>query len=217
MSWAVPANRGEALFLGPSVAHCARRLGWLPRWIVGDMAYISLATQRAIRERWNVAVVTKLRPDMNWVEPYDDKGVPRCPQGQRLDWLGYEAASAQQWFGVGERAELCPWCWEQARCPRQFAYAAERHEILLGLVPQASTLAQHLLDKVRPWVEPAQSYEKHQLGLSAFFLNSLQLTWVMALLADTVVLLRAHALLSRPTPPALLGELAPRQLVFDWF
>lgn len=88
MSWAVPANRGEALFLGPSVAHCARRLGWLPRWIVGDMAYISLATQRAIRERWNVAVVTKLRPDMNWVEPYDDKGVPRCPQGQRLDWLG---------------------------------------------------------------------------------------------------------------------------------
>jgi len=70
--------------------------------------------------------------------------------------------------------------------------------------------------KVRPWVEPAQSYEKHQLGLKRFFFNSLHLTWIMALLADTVVLLRAQALLSHPRPTAPLGDLTPKQLTFSW-
>jgi len=86
----------------------------------------------------------------------------------------------------------------------------------LGLLPQAASLAKHLLQKVRPWVEPAQSYEKHQLGLGRFFLNSLHLTWIMALLADTVVLLRAQALLSHPRPTAPLGDLTPKQLTFSW-
>src|SRR5437660_8319555 len=43
MSWAVPANRGEALFLKPTVQHCLQRLHWLPDLIIGDMGYISLA------------------------------------------------------------------------------------------------------------------------------------------------------------------------------
>jgi hypothetical protein len=84
------------------------------------------------------------------------------------------------------------------------------------LLPQATALAKHLLQKVRPWVEPAQAYEKHPLGLKRFFLNSLHLTWIMALLADTVVFLRAQALLSHPRPTAPLGELTPKQLIFSW-
>jgi hypothetical protein len=74
------------------------------------------------------------------------------------------------------------------------------------------------LQQVRPWIEPAQAYEKNQLGLGQMFLNSLRLTWCMALLADAVVLLRAHALLHAPaSEPALLRELAPWQaeLNFD--
>ena len=98
----------------------------------------------------------------------------------------------------------------------EFAYPASAHEILLGLFPQATPLAKHLLEKVRPWVEPAQSYEKNQLGLRRFFLNSLHLTWIMTLLADAVVLLRAHALLSQPRPTAPLGDLTPKQLSFSW-
>jgi hypothetical protein len=44
------------------------------------------------------------------------------------------------------------------------------------------------------------------------FLNSLRLTWCLSLLADAVVLLRAHALLHAPAAQrALLCELAPRQ------
>lgn len=44
------------------------------------------------------------------------------------------------------------------------------------------------------------------------FFNSLRFTWSMALLADAVVLLRAHALLQAPLAPRpLLRELAPQQ------
>jgi hypothetical protein len=216
ISWAAPANRGEALFLWSSVRDCQRRLGWLPKWIVGDMAYVGLQTQRRLREELNVAMITKLRPDMRWVEPFADDGRAYCPQGEPLHWLHYDACDQQQWFGTAARPELCGSCWEQSRCPREFAFPAQRHEILLGLLPHGSWLSRHLLEKVRPWVEPVQSYEKNQLGLRKLFLNSLQLTWVMCLLADMVMLLRAHALLSSPTATLPLQNLIPRQLQFSW-
>ena len=70
---------------------------------------------------------------------------------------------------------------------------------------------------MRPWIEPAQSYEKNQLGLSQVFLNSLRLTWVMSLLADAAMLLRARALLCDPTAqPLLLEKLLPRQIQLDF-
>lgn len=215
MSWAAPANRGELLFLRPTLQHCARRFGRVPHWTVGDMAYISLATQRWLREQLQVAMITKLRPDMNWVEPYGSDGLPRCPQGERLSWLGYDASVQEQWFGVSPPGELCSRCWQASSCPREFVFPSARHEILLGSVPHASGLAKHLLAKVRPWIEPAQSYEKNQLGLSAFFLNSLRLAWTMCLLADTVVLLRTLAVRRDPQPLAPLADLTPRQLTFD--
>lgn len=216
VSWAAPANRGDALFLYPSLRRCARRFHWVPQWTVGDMAYIGMATQRRLREELQVALITRLRPDMHWVEPYASDGWPRCPQGQRLQWLGFDETSQEQWFGVRTSPSLCSICWQNQRCPREFAYPAAHHEILLGRVPQASFLARHLLDKVRPWIEPAQAYEKNQLGLSAFFLNSLHLAWVMFLLADAVALLRAQALLEHPPSTPLFQELTPLQLGFDW-
>ena len=153
-----------------------------------------------------MAIVTKLRPDMRWIEPYTSDGLVRCSQGEQLDWIGYDAESNEHWFGVGSNSQLCSWCWQRQRCPREFAFAASAHEILFGLLPHASRLAQHLREKVRPWVEPAQSYEKNQLGLGAFFLNSLQLTWIMTLLADAVVLLRTcHSKL--PSDPVALGRI----------
>jgi hypothetical protein len=215
VSWLAPANRGDALFLRPSLHYCARWLEWLPNLVVGDMAYISLATQRKIRERWGVGVLTRLRSDMNLVKPFEPGPVAVCSQGQRLEWLGYEARDRLHWFGVGTAPALCPHCWEASRCPRHFSYEPQTHEILLGTVPLASRVAQRLLKQTRPWIEPAQSYEKNQLGLSAMFLNSLRLTWTLGLLADTVVLLRAHALLRQPPTVSLLQEMLPEQLPLD--
>jgi hypothetical protein len=68
-----------------------------------------------------------------------------------------------------------------------------------------------ILQQVRPWIEPAQSFEKNQLGLSDAFLNSLRFTWVMSLLSDAVVLLRARALLERPIIRPQLTGLMPFQ------
>jgi hypothetical protein len=202
------------LFVYPSLRECRRRLGWLPQWVVGDLAYISLPLQRRIREEMGVAVITRLQKDMHLLEPYNAQGFVHCHQGQRLQWLHYDREGQEQWFGAAEPRELCAWCWEAARCPREFAYPAARHEILLGQVPYDSWLARHLSARVRPWVEPAQAFEKHQLGLSKLFLNSLQLTWVMCLLADMAVLLRAQAMLSSPRPMLPLGDLTPQQMQF---
>jgi hypothetical protein len=138
-----------------------------------------------------------------------------CPQGEPLSWLGYDGKAGEHWFGVGAEPELCRCCWEAARCPRQFAYPPAQHETLLGLLPLASRLAQQVLQQVRPWIEPAQSFEKNQLGLGDVFFNSLRFTWTMALLADAAVLLRARALLGRPPLRPLLANLMPFQLSLE--
>ena len=47
------------------------------------------------------------------------------------------------------------------------------------------------------------------------FFNSLRLTAIIGLLADTVSLLRAHALLCEKPDPNLLEQLMPKQLKLD--
>jgi hypothetical protein len=216
ISWVAPANRNEVQLLWPSLHYCAHRLNWLPDLVVGDKSYIHLEVQRRIRERWGVGVLTRLRADMKLMAPFEAGPQAVCPQGQPLEWLGYEVADQLHWFGVVQTQPLCPWCWEQGACPRQFSYRPSEHEILLGRLPLALPVTQRLLQQVRPWIEATQSYEKNRLGLSAMFLNSLRLSWTVCLLADAVCLLRAQALLTYPQKPALLHELTPQQLVFDW-
>jgi hypothetical protein len=147
VSWAVPANRGEALFLWPSLHYSSQRLGWLPDVVVGDMGYISLAVQQKIREQLNVAVVTKLRPDMNLIPPFEAGPVALCPQGQPLSWLGLEARDQLHWFGVTDTDPLCLHCWEQSHCPRHFSFSPSTHEILFGKIPLASSVAWRLLKR----------------------------------------------------------------------
>ena len=113
-----------------------------------------------------------------------------CPQGEPLTWLGYDARAGEHWFGVGAEPELCACCWEAARCPRQFAHQPAEHETLLDRLPLGSRLGRQVVQQVRPWIEPAQSFEKNQLGLGTEFFNSLRFTWVMSLLPDAAVLLR---------------------------
>lgn len=176
------------------------------------MAYLAAASKAVARTQWQCAVVTRLRADMKLVPPYVTAREMHCPQGQPLEWWEYEAVSGMQWFRAPPDAEQCAHCWEAARCPRHFGYAAEGHETLLGLLPLGSRVAQRLLRQVRPWIEPAQAFEKNQLGLSQMFLNSLRLTWQMSLLADSAVLLRTMAWLDEPQRDWLLSGLQPDQL-----
>jgi hypothetical protein len=215
VSWVAPADVFEGGFLVPSLHYCQQQWDWCPPLVVADMGYLGAVAKKQCRERWRVAVLTKLRSDMKLVPPYVAWDQAACPQGEPMTWLGYDERAGEHWFGVGAEPELCGRCWETARCPRQFVYRPEQHETLLGRLPLASRLARHVLQQVRPWIEPAQSFEKHQLGLGNVFLNSLRFTWAMALLADAAVLLRARALLGRPPPHLLLANLIPVQLSLE--
>jgi hypothetical protein len=215
VSWVTPANVSEGGLVVPSLHYCQRRWFWCPPVVVADMGYLAAEAKRRCREQWQVAVLTKLRSDMKLLAPYVAWNQTACPQGEPLFWLGYDGWADEHWFGTGPEPELCARCWEAGGCPRQFAYPPAQHETLFGLLPLASRSAQRLLQQVRPWIEPAQSYEKNQLGLGKVFLNSLRLAWVMALLADAAVLLRSRALLEQPPARALLEELLPVQLALE--
>jgi hypothetical protein len=201
--------------LVPSLQYCQQQWDWCPPLVVADMGYLGAAAKQQCRERWRVAVLTKLRSDMKLVPPYVTWDQAACSQGEPLTWLGYDGRAGEHWFGVGAEPELCRCCWEAARCPRQFAYPPAQHETLLGRLPLASRVAQQVLQQVRPWIEPAQSFEKNQLGLGDVFFNSLRFTWAMALLADAAGLLRARALLGRPPLRPLLADLMPCQLSLE--
>ena len=212
ISWAAPANRDDLVFLEPSLAYCARHLDWVPSIVVGDLAYLGLAVQRRLREDFHVALVTKFRSDMVLPDEFDDALTLSCEHGQTLQWLGLDEAEQLHWFGVQDPDPLCTMCWQRSSCPQQFSFKPAQHEILYGTIPHSSRVGQQLLQQARSWIEATQSYEKNQLGLSQMFLNSLRLTWVMCLLADTVALLRAHALIAEPLSPNLIEDLMPRQL-----
>jgi hypothetical protein len=211
VSWITPANVAEGGLLLPSLRWCQQHLGWWPGIVVADMGYLSAESKQAARTGWQSAVVTKLRADMKLVPPYVSAALVECPQGQRLEWWEHEPESGLQWFRVPAESQLCASCWHAAACPGHFGYAVGAHETLLGLLPLASRVTQRLLRQVRPWIEPAQSFEKNQLGLGRMFFNSLRLTWQMSLWADSAVLLRTMAWLDLPTEAHLLAPLTPRQ------
>jgi hypothetical protein len=216
VSWATPGHVPEGYLLKPSIRQCQQRLGWRPDIVVGDLGYIHQQTKKEIRQQWNVAVVTKLKCDMRIIEPFDAWDQMSCQQGQALQWLGYEKEDSLHWFGVPAGESLCRYCWEARTCSKEFGYPPELSETLLGLLPLNTIVARRLLNQMRSWVEPCQSFEKNILGLNNMFLNSLRLTWTMSLLADAAGLLRALALMDSPQKITLLQELIPMQMNWSW-
>lgn len=213
ITWAAPASVPESYLLKPSINYCRQRLEFCPEIVIGDMGYIHQATKRELRTQWRIAMLTKLKGDMKAHCDYSEDEPIKCPQGQELIWLGYEEEDFEHWFGPPAQARLCASCWQQSVCPRQFAIPADTHETFFGMIPLNTRLAQRLIRSIRSWIEPAQSFEKNQLGLKAMFLNSLHLCWITSLLADSVVLLRALAILSEPPAKHVLAELFPTQTV----
>lgn len=216
ISWVAPANVSESGLLVPSLHYCFQRWTWRPDYVVADMGYLGAAAKRKCREQWQVAVITHMRANMKLVAPFESEQQTACPHGQPLQWLGYDWRSGQHEFGPLEPALLCEKCWDFSQCSRRFDYLPATHETLLGLLPLCTRTAQRMLQQIRPWIEPTQSYEKHQLGLSQMFLNSLRFTWTMCLLADAVNIMRARSLLERPPTHFPLQALLPQQQFWDW-
>jgi hypothetical protein len=214
--WATPAHVPEGYLLKPSLWYCQKRLGWWPQIVVGDMGYIHQETKRWLRTHWQIAVLTRLKADMQLACPYQHDQPMRCPQGQPLEWLNYDAENGQQWYGVLDPQPLCSACWQQSLCPREFAYEVTKHETFLGMIPLNTKAGWKLVHSARSWIEAGQSFEKNQLGLDSFFLNSLALTWTISLLADSVALLRCLARLRAAPQPDPLKALQPAQSTFDF-
>ena len=91
-TWAAPAHLPEGYLLKPSIQQCQQPLGWVPDVVVGDLAYIRQDIKKEIRLRWRVSVVTRMKPDMNIIEPFDSWNRLSCQPGQPLQWLGYDAS-----------------------------------------------------------------------------------------------------------------------------
>lgn len=217
MSWIAPANRGDVLFLEPSLRYLRQHLAFTPSFVVADMAYINFTMQTRLRQQMKVGVITALPPNYDLPRKIEPALAMQCVQGQKLEWLGLDEVDQLHWFGVApEPSPFCLWCWQASSCPREFSFSPTDHETVLGTIPVNTRLARKILRQSRSWIEAAQSYEKNQLGLSFMFLNSLRLTAILCLLADTVSLLRAHALLGEPPQPNLLAELMPNQMHLDF-
>lgn len=211
VTWVAPASVPESYLLKPSIKYCRQRLDFLPDIVVGDMGYIHQGTKRELRVEWQVAMLTRLKADMKAHCDYAEDQPLRCQQGQELRWEGYDEQEYLHWFAPPPHAPLCGSCWEQSACPRQFAVPADTHETFFGMIPLNTVLGQRLIHSVRSWIEPAQSFEKNQLGLKSMFLNSLRLCWITSLLADSATLLRVLAILKHPPAKPMLCELFPTQ------
>lgn len=216
VTWVTPANVSDRGLLVPSLGWCRKNLGWWPGIVVADMAYLSAENKKVARTMFHTAVVTKLRSDMKLLPPYASAFEVQCPQGQRLEWWEYDPASNQQWFRAPDNPDYCMHCWLATQCPRHFGYPVSQHETLFGLIPLVSQVSRRLLRQVRPWIEPAQSFEKNQLGLDQMFFNSLRFTWQMSLWADSAVLLRTMAWLDTPISTSPLSGLQSLQLELNW-
>ncbi len=98
---------GEGGFLKPSVIYSHRRWRWHPNIIVADMGYIEAETKRQLRQTRQIAVVTRIKENMLLVPPFASCEHAACVQGQKLEWLGYEATDQLHWFGVTDPATRC--------------------------------------------------------------------------------------------------------------
>src|SRR5437899_8100127 len=54
----------------PSLHYCQQQWDWCPPLVVADMGYLAAQAKRRCRERWHVAVLTKLRSDMKRSEEH---------------------------------------------------------------------------------------------------------------------------------------------------
>ncbi len=154
----------------------------------------------------------KLKADMKRQCDYAEEQPLRCQQGQELQWMGYDEEDYHHYFSPPPQAPICGSCWEQSLCPKQFTMSADTHETFFGMIPLNTSLAQRLIHSVRSWIEPAQSFEKNQLGLKMMFLNSLRLCWLVSLIADSAVLLRVLAILKDPPAQPMLESLFSTQI-----
>jgi hypothetical protein len=83
VTWATPARVPEGYLLKPSLWYCRERIHW-SQVVVGDMGYIHQETKRQLRTNWEIAVLTRLKADMQLASPYRHDQPMRCSESPAL-------------------------------------------------------------------------------------------------------------------------------------
>jgi hypothetical protein len=160
---------------------------------VADMGYISSDHKKELRNQFQTAVITRVRENMLAAEEYVDHGCPECPEGIPLTWDGYDPETeTHRYIALMDHAACKP-CRLQGSCYQEVSISAQIDEHRFGVIPLHTTVAQRLLQQIRPQAERGFENDKNKLSLNRFFANSLEMAKIIGYLADACQLLLLFA------------------------
>ena len=87
----------------------------------------------------------------------------------------------------------CKLCRLQGSCYQEVSIRPQIDEHRLGVIPLHTTVAQRLLQQIRPQAERGFENDKNKLSLNRFFANSLEMAKIIGYLADACQLLLLFA------------------------
>jgi hypothetical protein len=185
VSYIAPANVSDGAFLKPMIRYVQNQLSLPIDIIVGDMGYISSKRKMYLRQRLNIALLTRVRGNMQPLEKFIDYGCPECPEGIPLCWDGYNAENELHCYISPYDNPVCKFCWLNGNCYQEVYLDSKIDEHRFGIIPFHTRVAQKLIQKIRPQVERGFDNDKNKLYLNRFFINSLKLAKILGYLSDT--------------------------------
>jgi len=161
--------------------------------VVADMGYISSDHKKELRNQFQTAVITRVRENMLAAEEYVDHGCPECPEGIPLTWDGYDLETETHRYIAPMDHAACKLCRLQGSCYQEVSISPQIDEHRFGVIPLHTTVAQRLLQRIRPQAERGFENDKNKLSLNRFFANSLEMAKIIGYLADACQLLLLFA------------------------
>jgi hypothetical protein len=193
VSFVEPANVYEGNLLCAMIRNTQKNLSLHIDIVAADMGYISSDHKKELRKQYQTAVITKVRENMFAAEEYRDHGCPECPEGMPLLWDGYDPETETHRYLVSMDHATCRLCRLQGFCYREVSISSQIDEHRFGVIPLHSTVAQRLLQRIRPQVERGFEKDKNKLSLNRFFANSLEMAKTLGHLADACQILLLFA------------------------
>jgi hypothetical protein len=160
---------------------------------VADMGYIRSDHKKELRNQFQTAVITRARENMLAAEEYRDHGCPECPEGIPLIWDGYDPETETHRYIAPRDQAACKLCRLQDSCYQEVSIRPPIDEHRFGIIPLHTTLAQRLLQQIRPQVERGFENDKNKLSLNRFFANGLEMAKILGHLADACQILLLFA------------------------
>jgi len=160
---------------------------------VADMGYIGSNHKNELRTQFQTAVITRVRENMLAPEEYVDHGCPECPEGISLTRDGYDPETETHRYITTKDQDACKLCRLQSACYQEISIRPPIDEHRFGIIPLHTTVAQRLLQQIRPQVERGFENDKNKLSLNRFFANSLGMANIIGYLADACQVLLLFA------------------------